>query len=170
MILHLILRAALYAWRFAAPPTDAAKRIHNWVSRIGALMMRCGERLRSSRRLGELRRLNDHLLRDIGLTRDSLSATERSWPSGSVAPLGWKQNEGDGGAELPTPKSPGTHSLSTRSLRVRTGPILVLVRGGGDTAGGHAAATFSAGATGDVPLTGAADPSRKSNKLANGDP
>lgn len=106
MILHLILRAALYAWRFAGPPTYAAKRIHNWVSRIGPLMMRWGERLRSSRRLGELRRLDDHLLRDIGLTRDSLSATEHSWPFGSVAPIEWKQNEGDGGAALPTPKSP----------------------------------------------------------------
>jgi hypothetical protein len=132
-------------------------------------MMRWGERLRSSRRLGELRRLDDHLLRDIGLTRDSLSATEHSWPFGSVAPIEWKQNEGDGGAALPTPKSPGTHSPSTRNLRVRTGAILVLVRGGGDTAGGHAAAALSAGAPSDVPLTGAADRSRKSNKLANGD-
>lgn len=168
MILHLILRATLYSWRFAAPPTSATKRIRNWVSRIGPLTMRWGELLGSSRRLGELRRLDDHLLRDIGLTRDSLAALGHPRPSGSVAPLGRKQNGGDVGADPPTPESPRPGSLSTGSLRVRTGAILVLVPGGGDTAGRHAAAARSASATGDTPLSGA-NRSRRSNKVANGD-
>jgi hypothetical protein len=93
------------------------------------LTRRWREQMRINRQLRELRRLNDHLLRDIGLTRGSLFMTQQSCARGSVALHERRQDGADRRARHPSAER--IKSLSQSGLPPPSGAIVIPIRRGG---------------------------------------
>jgi uncharacterized protein YjiS (DUF1127 family) len=131
MVPYLVLQFALSTGSFAIPVGYAGRRIQDFVSMVTGLQRRWREQMHLNRQLRELPRLNNHLLHDIGLTRDSLSMTQHSCARGSVALREGMHDQADGPRSHPHSERPGTKSLSQNSLPPPSGAIVVPIRRSG---------------------------------------